>query len=258
MVIFLRGLFIVVLASMLGVTVWASLHQPLGQFMRSAAFRDPWVIATLADAYWAFVAVYVWVAWKEQSLAARALWFIAIILLGNLAIAYYTVIENATGGAGSEIIIGNDVGNVLKGMGGDDVLDGGAGNDSMEGGTGNDAFYVDSGDDSVSEGVGQGTDVVNTGLNIYALPDNVEILIFIGGGVTEPGVLDTCWNQLKPGGRLIANAVTLQSEATLVAFRERHGGELARIAIAQAQPLGGFDTWRAALPITLLDVVKDA
>lgn len=83
-------------------------------------------------------------------------------------------------------------------------------------------------------------------------------VIFIGGGVTEPGVLDTCWNQLKPGGRLIANAVTLQSEATLVAFRERHGGELARIAIAQAQPLGGFDTWRAALPITLLDVVKDA
>lgn len=82
--------------------------------------------------------------------------------------------------------------------------------------------------------------------------------IFIGGGVTEPGVLDTCWNQLKPGGRLIANAVTLQSEATLVAFRERHGGELTRIAIAQAQPLGGFDTWRAALPITLLDVVKDA
>ena len=83
-------------------------------------------------------------------------------------------------------------------------------------------------------------------------------VIFIGGGVTEPGMLDTCWNQLKPGGRLIANAVTLQSEATLVAFRERQGGELTRIAIAQAQPLGGFDTWRSALPITLLEVVKDA
>ena len=80
--------------------------------------------------------------------------------------------------------------------------------------------------------------------------------IFIGGGVTEPGVLDSCWHQLKSGGRLVANAVTLQSEATLVAFRERHGGELTRIAIAQAQPLGGFDTWRSALPITLLDVMK--
>ena len=80
--------------------------------------------------------------------------------------------------------------------------------------------------------------------------------IFIGGGVTRDGVLDTCWARLKPGGRLIANAVTLQSEMTLMAWREQHGGELTRIHIAQAQPLGDFDTWRQALPITLLDVVK--
>ena len=80
--------------------------------------------------------------------------------------------------------------------------------------------------------------------------------IFIGGGVTREGVLDTCWARLKPGGRLIANAVTLQSEMTLMAWREQHGGELTRIHIAQAQPLGDFDTWRQALPITLLDVVK--
>jgi len=80
--------------------------------------------------------------------------------------------------------------------------------------------------------------------------------IFIGGGVTREGVIDTCWEHLKPGGRLVANAVTLQSEMTLMAWRERHGGELTRIHIAQAQPLGGFDTWRQALPITLLDLVK--
>ena len=80
--------------------------------------------------------------------------------------------------------------------------------------------------------------------------------IFIGGGVTREGVFDTCWEQLKPGGRLIANAVTLQSELALVNWRERHGGELTRIHIAQAQPLGEFDTWRQALPITLLDLVK--
>jgi precorrin-6Y C5,15-methyltransferase (decarboxylating) len=80
--------------------------------------------------------------------------------------------------------------------------------------------------------------------------------IFIGGGVTREGVLDTCWAELKPGGRLIANAVTLQSEVTLMAWRERHGGELTRIHVAQAQPLGEFDTWRQALPITLLDVTK--
>ncbi|BCX65955.1 precorrin-6y C5,15-methyltransferase (decarboxylating) subunit CbiE [Pseudomonas izuensis] len=80
--------------------------------------------------------------------------------------------------------------------------------------------------------------------------------IFIGGGVTREGVLDSCWAALKPGGRLIANAVTLQSEMTLMAWREQHCGELTRIHIAQAQPLGDFDTWRQALPITLLDMTK--
>ncbi len=80
--------------------------------------------------------------------------------------------------------------------------------------------------------------------------------IFIGGGVTRPGVLDACWQALRAGGRLIANAVTLQSEATLMAWRDLHGGELTRIHIAHAKPLGEFDTWRQALPITLLEVVK--
>ncbi|WP_312997413.1 precorrin-6y C5,15-methyltransferase (decarboxylating) subunit CbiE [Pseudomonas sp.] len=80
--------------------------------------------------------------------------------------------------------------------------------------------------------------------------------IFIGGGVTRDGVFETCWQQLKPGGRLVANAVTLQSELTLMNWRERYGGELTRIHVAQAQPLGEFDTWRQALPITLLDLVK--
>jgi precorrin-6Y C5,15-methyltransferase (decarboxylating) len=89
-------------------------------------------------------------------------------------------------------------------------------------------------------------------LNELEAPD----AIFIGGGVTRDGVLDTCWQHLRPGGRLVANAVTLQSEMTLMAWREQHGGELTRIHVAQAQPLGGFDTWRQALPITLLEVIK--
>ncbi|WP_419794541.1 precorrin-6y C5,15-methyltransferase (decarboxylating) subunit CbiE [Pseudomonas palleroniana] len=80
--------------------------------------------------------------------------------------------------------------------------------------------------------------------------------IFIGGGVTRDGVLETCWQQLRPGGRLVANAVTLQSEMTLMNWRAQHGGELTRVHVAQAQPLGEFDTWRQALPITLLEVVK--
>jgi hypothetical protein len=93
MILFLRLLFLVVIASMLAVTTWASLHQPLGDFVRSAKIRDPWVIATLFDAYWAFVAFYVWVAWKEQSLVARVLWFVTIIALGNIAMALYLLVE---------------------------------------------------------------------------------------------------------------------------------------------------------------------
>lgn len=80
--------------------------------------------------------------------------------------------------------------------------------------------------------------------------------LFIGGGVTVAGVMEQCWASLKPGGRLLANAVTLQSEAMLMSWRERIGGELTRISVAHAQPLGGFDTWRGALPITLLQVEK--
>ena len=103
------------------------------------------------------------------------------------------------------------------------------------------------------------------GLQLVAgrAPDALEGLavpdaVFIGGGVTVPGVLDVCWARLRDGGRLVANAVTLQGEAALAAWREQHGGTLTRIALADAQPLGGFDTWRQALPITLLDVTKPA
>jgi precorrin-6Y C5,15-methyltransferase (decarboxylating) len=80
--------------------------------------------------------------------------------------------------------------------------------------------------------------------------------IFIGGGVTGPGVLPACWSALKNGGRLVANAVTLQGEAALVAWREQHGGSLTRIALSAAEPLGGFDTWRSALPVTLYETRK--
>ncbi|MBL8708242.1 MAG: precorrin-6y C5,15-methyltransferase (decarboxylating) subunit CbiE [Rhodospirillaceae bacterium] len=80
--------------------------------------------------------------------------------------------------------------------------------------------------------------------------------IFIGGGVTDEGVLDSCWAGLKVGGRLVANAVTVQSEMRLVAFRDRMGGDLVRISVSQAAPLGGFDAWRASLPVTILTARK--
>lgn len=93
MIIFLRFLFIAIIASMIAVTSWAGLHQSLGEFARSETFREPWVIATLFDAYWAFICFYVWMAWKEQSLGARLLWFVATILLGNMAMAVYMLVQ---------------------------------------------------------------------------------------------------------------------------------------------------------------------
>ncbi len=89
-------------------------------------------------------------------------------------------------------------------------------------------------------------------LDGLATPDAV----FIGGGVTVPGVLDACWERLASGGRLVANAVTLESEAALVAWRAQHGGTLTRIGIGEAAPLGQFETWRQALPVTLLEAHK--
>lgn len=80
--------------------------------------------------------------------------------------------------------------------------------------------------------------------------------IFIGGGLTVAGVAERCWEALKPGGRLVANAVTLQSESLLVEWRDRIGGDLTRISVAQAAPLGRFDGWRTAMPVTILVAVK--
>lgn len=92
MILFLRALFVVVLASMVAVTSWASLHTSV-LAIPDEVLRDPWFIATLADAYWAFVAVYVWIAWKERSVAARVLWLIALLALGNISIAVYFLQE---------------------------------------------------------------------------------------------------------------------------------------------------------------------
>ncbi|SED02172.1 precorrin-6y C5,15-methyltransferase (decarboxylating) subunit CbiE [Streptomyces sp. TLI_105] len=80
--------------------------------------------------------------------------------------------------------------------------------------------------------------------------------IFIGGGLTAPGLLDTCWEALPPGGRLVANTVTLESEALLARWYGRHGGELVRLAVSTAVPVGGFTGWRQAMPVTQWSVTK--
>lgn len=72
---------------------------------------------------------------------------------------------------------------------------------------------------------------------------------FIGGGLTCPDVIERCWQALAPGGRIVANAVTLESEQVLVSARAAYGGQLTRIAISHSDPLGSFQAWRAQLPV---------
>src|SRR5262249_45975723 len=76
--------------------------------------------------------------------------------------------------------------------------------------------------------------------------------IFIGAGLTTAGLVERCWQALKPRGRLVANAVTLEGEARLLALRAELGGELTRIAISRAQPIRPYTGWRAPMPGTPL------
>ena len=78
--------------------------------------------------------------------------------------------------------------------------------------------------------------------------------VFVGGGLTVPGVLDTCLAALPAGGRLVANAVTVESEAVLAAAHARLGGALTRLSVARAAPVGGFTGWRPAMPVTTWSV----
>ncbi len=88
MLLFLRLLFLLVLASMLAVTSWASFLCPLFSVPREVA-THPWFIATLFDAYWGFLTFYVWVFFQQTAWHARLAWLIAILLLGNIAMALY-------------------------------------------------------------------------------------------------------------------------------------------------------------------------
>ena len=80
--------------------------------------------------------------------------------------------------------------------------------------------------------------------------------IFIGGGGSDDGVLATAIGALKPGGRLVANAVTLEMEALLLAKYRELGGDLIRIAVSRAAPVGSMSGWRPAMPVTQWSWVK--
>lgn len=80
--------------------------------------------------------------------------------------------------------------------------------------------------------------------------------IFIGGGVTGEGVFDACWEALKPGGRLVANAVTIEGEMALTSLQAQLGGELVRMSVSRAEPVGRFSAFKPMMPVTLWSVQK--
>ena len=94
-------------------------------------------------------------------------------------------------------------------------------------------------------------DIAPDGLQGQDAPDAV----FIGGGLSEE-VVDYCLAALKPGGRLVAHAVTLGSERLLIEQFEKKGGELTRLAISKATPVGPYFGWKPSMPVTQWAFIK--
>jgi precorrin-6Y C5,15-methyltransferase (decarboxylating) len=80
--------------------------------------------------------------------------------------------------------------------------------------------------------------------------------IFVGGGVSDGALFETLWRALKPGGRLVANAVTVEGEVQLAHWQRRAGGQLSRISVAQAEPVGSYQGWRPLMTVTQLWAAK--
>ncbi|OXR42910.1 Precorrin-6Y C(5,15)-methyltransferase [decarboxylating] [Nocardia cerradoensis] len=94
--------------------------------------------------------------------------------------------------------------------------------------------------------------------DLPAAGDPAPDAIFLGGGLTQDGLFEACWDRLRPGGRLVANAVTAESEALLLRWAAEHGGELRKFQVYRGEPLGGFTAWRPHLPVAQWIAVKPA
>lgn len=92
MIVFLRVLFALVLASMIVVTTWAGSERNLFE-AGGELLRNPWGVATLFDAYLGFLTFFVWVAYKERTTFARIGWFVLIMTLGNIAMSLYMLLQ---------------------------------------------------------------------------------------------------------------------------------------------------------------------
>ncbi len=88
-------------------------------------------------------------------------------------------------------------------------------------------------------------------LDGLAAPDAV----FIGGGLSH-AVFEAAWEALRPLGRLVSNAVTLESEAVLIDLHKGHGGQLVKLSVNRAEPVGGLTGWRPLMPVTQWSLVK--
>lgn len=82
--------------------------------------------------------------------------------------------------------------------------------------------------------------------------------VFVGGGATDDGVLDLAWRALKPGGRIVVHGVTLQTEQALTARYAQLGGELTRLHVEHAEPLGSFTGWKPSRAIVQWSATKPA
>ena len=80
--------------------------------------------------------------------------------------------------------------------------------------------------------------------------------VFIGGGISVPNVFETCFSALRPGGKLVANVVTIEGEARLIDLAEVWGGHLSRIAVSRAEAVGRFTAFKPLMPVTMLEITK--
>jgi len=80
--------------------------------------------------------------------------------------------------------------------------------------------------------------------------------VFIGGGLSSGNLLKICWKALKPGGRLVVNAVTLEGEQKLLKWQNENGGDLTRLSISRAEELGKFQGWKESRSVIQLAIIK--
>ncbi|MGC9270593.1 precorrin-6y C5,15-methyltransferase (decarboxylating) subunit CbiE [Acidiphilium sp.] len=99
-------------------------------------------------------------------------------------------------------------------------------------------------------------------IRLGAAPDALDAgfpapdAVFIGGGAQTPGVIEAAWSALRPGGRLVVNAVTIETEAVLFASHHAHGGRLTRLSIDRLDPVGRLHGFRPAMTVTQWRGVK--